>query len=116
MDSTEEWARGLKQQIDAHKRGIEREEKRAAARRDIAAEKTPLVWEKLLEEFDKCCEAVNRLVQLQWALEFRKTEKNDFTVRPPEHTRNGSSQGFYGRLQAQSGLLRGAEASKRASN
>jgi len=82
MGSADDWAKQLKQQIDAERRASDFAAQTTAMNDAIVAEQAPLVWEELCEDFRKHCEAFNRNVKPERELVFHRLGEHDFRVHP----------------------------------
>ncbi len=82
MGSAYDWARELKQQSDAEQAGREDAKQMGERQRRNASEQLPVIWNSLISEFEKCCNAYNEVFTSQQKLILHRPATNVFTVKP----------------------------------
>ena len=82
MGSADEWARTLKQANDAKQAEADRETQRTAMNRSIVAQQMPTVWEDLIKEFQKYCNAYNEQFKPVRPLALHRSGSYEFIIRP----------------------------------
>ncbi|MGO9795544.1 MAG: hypothetical protein ACLPLZ_05550 [Terracidiphilus sp.] len=82
MESADEWARTLKQANEAKQAETDKETQRTAMNRNIIAQQMPTVWEDLIKEFQKYCNAYNEQFKPERLLALHRSGSCDFFIRP----------------------------------
>lgn len=82
MGSADEWARTLKQANDAKQDETDRQTQRTAMNRSIIAQQMPTIWDDLIKEFEKYCNAYNEQFKPERTLALQRSGSYDFSIRP----------------------------------
>ncbi len=82
MGTSEEWARSLNEELKSKERVDRDIAQTVAMRREIEAEKMPLMWNELLAAFQEHCTAYNEQVNPRNKLGLHRRGSYDFMVRP----------------------------------
>jgi hypothetical protein len=82
MGSADEWARTLKQANDAKQDETDRQVQRTAMNRSIIAQQMPTIWDELIKEFQKYCNAYNEQFKPDRPLALHRSGVHDFFIRP----------------------------------